>query len=105
MQYHSSVCILGHAEPQNWFDPGGIIIPYYLVKVPFGDSYHIFWHFILTFLFENAKLTIKKKKKSRASFSDILGRSEKGKQTSFFFRPYINAPIIGMVYTIDIVGE
>ena len=21
MQYHSCVCILGHAEPQNWFDP------------------------------------------------------------------------------------
>ena len=26
----------------------------------------------------------KKKKKSRPLFSDILGRSEKGKQTSFF---------------------
>ena len=27
---------------------------------------------------------IQKKKKSRLSFHDILGRSEKGKQTSFF---------------------
>ena len=22
MQYHLCVCILGHAKPQNWFDPG-----------------------------------------------------------------------------------
>ena len=22
MQYHSCVCILGHVEPQNWFNPG-----------------------------------------------------------------------------------
>ena len=22
MQYHSCMCILGHAEPQDWFDPG-----------------------------------------------------------------------------------
>ena len=29
MQYHSCVCILGHAEPQNWFNPsvGGGCIP------------------------------------------------------------------------------
>ena len=35
--------------------------------------------FILTILFKNKKLNIKKKK-----FSKILGRVEKGKQTSFF---------------------
>ena len=23
MQYNSSVYIIGHAEPQNWFNPGG----------------------------------------------------------------------------------
>ena len=22
MQYNSCVCILGHSEPPNWFDPG-----------------------------------------------------------------------------------
>ena len=45
MQYHSYVCILGHAaEPQNWFDPGvgSVCIPIYLVKIPFWDSYYIF---------------------------------------------------------------
>ena len=38
------MCILGHAEPQNWFDPGvGMgCIPLYLVKIPFLDSYNIF---------------------------------------------------------------
>ena len=30
----------------------------------------------------------KKRKKKRPFFSKILGWSEKGKQTSFFFRPY-----------------
>ena len=29
----------------------------------------------------------KKKKKQQPKFSHILGRSEKGKQTSFYFRP------------------
>ena len=44
--------------------------------------------FILTILFKNAKLNIKKKKK-QPKFSTILGQSEKGKQTLFifFFRP------------------
>ena len=88
MQYHSCVCIIEHAEPQNWFNPGvgGGCIPLYLVKVPFWDSNYIFWHFILTFLFKNGKLRIKEKeKKSRPLFSDILDGSEKGKQTPFFF--------------------
>ena len=41
--------------------------------------------FILTILVKNAKLNIKKKKKKKQpKFSKILGRSEKGKQTSFF---------------------
>ena len=47
--------------------------------------------FILTILFKNAKLNIKKKikqtnkqTKKQSKFSKILGRSEKGKQTSFF---------------------
>ena len=42
--------------------------------------------FILTILFKNAKLNIKKKKKATQVFQN-LGRLEKGKQTSFF-RPY-----------------
>ena len=42
--------------------------------------------FILTISFKNANLNIKKKKKKKQpKFSKILGRSEKGKQTSFFF--------------------
>ena len=41
--------------------------------------------FILTILFKNAKLNIKKKKKK----SNLSFRSEKGKQTSFF-RPYLS---------------
>ena len=57
--------------------------------------------FILTILFKNAKLNIKKQKtknkkqkkkkqqqqqqKKQPKFSQILGRSEKAKQTSFFF--------------------
>ena len=53
--------------------------------------------FILTILFKNAKLNIKNKKqnktkqktnkqtKKQPKFSKILGRSEKAKQTSFFF--------------------
>ena len=91
MQYNSCVCILWHAEPQNWFNPGpgvggglySIISGY---KVPFWDSYNyfIFWHFVLTFLFKNANLRIKKKGgESQPSSSDNLGRSEKGKQISF----------------------
>ena len=87
MQYHLRVCILGHAEPQNWFYSSVEVgyIPLYLVKVPFRDSYYIFsGHLILTFLFENTKLRIIFFKKSRSLFSDILGWSEKGKQTSFF---------------------
>ena len=37
-KYHSRVNILGHADPQNWFDPGvgRYCIPLYLIKVPFG---------------------------------------------------------------------
>ena len=31
----------------------------------------------------------KKEKKKQLNFSKIFGRSEKGKQTSFFFRPNI----------------
>ena len=39
MQCHSSVCILGHDEPQKWFNSGGrSCIPLQQVKVPFGDS-------------------------------------------------------------------
>ena len=91
MQYYSCVCLLGHAQPrigQLIVVVVGGCIPLYLVKVPFGESYYIFWHFNLTFLFKNAKLRIKKRRKKMLTLiSDILDRSEKDKQTSFFFRP------------------
>ena len=42
MQCHSCVCILGHEEPQNWFNfnpnVGRSCVPIQQVKVPFGDS-------------------------------------------------------------------
>ena len=45
MQCHSGACILGHAEPQNWFNPGvgRSCIPLQQAKVPyFWDSCYIF---------------------------------------------------------------
>ena len=50
---------LGNAEPQNWFDPsvGSGCIQKYLVKIPFWESYFIFWHFILTFMLKNTRLS------------------------------------------------
>ena len=59
---HVCVCILGHAEPQNWFNPWRGVV-FNLVLVPFWDSFYIFWHFIWTFLLKNAWLRIKKKEK------------------------------------------
>ena len=47
-----------------------------------------FWHFILTILFENAKLSKKKKKKKKMTlvFQNCVsvGKGQKGKQTFFF---------------------
>ena len=98
------MCILGHAaEPQNWFDPGvgsGSVFHYIWLKYPFGTvtiySDILFW----TFFLEIQNWASKKKKKRKETkkqnnkktqhrplFSDILGRSEKGIQTSIFFRP------------------
>ena len=62
IQYYSLVWILGHAEPQNWFDPsvGRGCIPLCLVKISFFTvttySDILFW----TFLFKNTKLGRKK---------------------------------------------
>ena len=106
MQYHSCVCILGHAEPQNWFDPGvrSGCIPIYLVTLPFWDNYYIFWHFILTFLLKDTRLSIKKKtnnnnktkhknkKKPLLSVFFLGGGSGSVRKEQinifFFFRPY-----------------
>ena len=44
MQCHSCVCILGHGEPQNWFNPG-VGRSCIRLKCLFWDSYYIFWHF------------------------------------------------------------
>ena len=85
------MCILGHAETQNWFNHGDgkSFIPLKQVKVPFWDSYYniLTFYFNNTILFKNTKSRKKKKKKKKRwpLFSKILGRSEKGKQTSFFW--------------------
>ena len=77
--------------------------PLYLVKEPFWDSYKKFCYFISTFLFKNAKLSIKKtnkqtnKQTNKPLFSNILSWSQKGKQTSFF-RPNINVCETAQVY-------
>ena len=62
-----------------------VVFHYIWLKYLFGTVTiypdNLFW----TFLFKNTKLSIKKKKKKgQPLFSDILGRSEKGKQASFF---------------------
>ena len=92
MQYHLCVCIFRHARPSKLVDPGvgRYCITLYLVEIPFGDSYYIFRHFILFFIFYlfifvllKIQHRVLKKKKSRLLVSNILGRSEKGKQTIF----------------------
>ena len=47
-------------------------------------------------MFRNTKLSIKGKK---TLFSNILGWSEKGKQTSIFFRPNTFNPVLKVVMT------
>ena len=89
--------ILGHTKPQNWFDAGVErgCISLNVLKIPFCDSYYIFWHFIF-YIFvwkykaayqkqkeKRKKERKKKEKKSRPLFSNVLGRLEKGKQSSF----------------------
>ena len=44
-----------------------------------------FENFIITRSFKIAKLNIEKKKKKQIKFSKLVGLSEKGKQTFFFF--------------------
>ena len=74
MQYCSCVFILGHAEPQNWFNSG---VGGGLYSIISGKSAFLRQLlYILTFLFKNAELGIKKKK-SQPLFSNILGRSKK----------------------------
>ena len=51
--------------------------------MPFRNSYYRFSHFISTFLFKNAKLRIKKKKKKLTLIFQYFGSVRKG-QTSFF---------------------
>ena len=96
MQYHLCVYILGHAEPQNWFDPGvgSGCIPIYLVKIPFWDSYYMFWHFILTFFIEEYKVEYHKKKRPTLVFR-FFGSFVKG-QTNFFF--------LGLMWSNKCVG-
>ena len=85
MQYYSCACILEHAEPQNWFYPGGRGLFHYIwLKCLLGKV--TIYSDILTFLFKNAKLSIHIKKKELTLIFNTLGQSEKGKQTSFFFK-------------------
>ena len=55
--------------------------------VNFWDSYNAFWKVCLKMQNRISKKK-KKKKKKQPKFSEILGQSEKGKQTSFF-RPHV----------------
>ena len=59
----SCVWILGHAEPQNWFDPsvGRVVWLKYLFGTGTIYSDILFW----TFLFKNTKFSIKKKKRKK----------------------------------------
>ena len=85
IQYYLCIWILGHAESQNWFDPGvgRDHFPLYLVKIPFWDSYYIFWHFFEHFCLKIQNWISKKKQKQtnkqkkRPLFSDILGRRKR----------------------------
>ena len=98
--------ILGHAELQNWFDPGvgRYCIPIYLVKIPFWESYCIciFWHFILTFLFKKYKIEYQKKKKKKEKekkkkkptlIFQYFGSVGKGQTNIFIFLGLIMFPI------------
>ena len=96
MCVHSWVC---RAPELVWFWCWKV---FYLVKTPFGDNYYIFWHTILTFLFKNTKLSRERGKKSWPLFSNIVGWSETGKQTSFFFRPSLGKSSIHLICSLFI---
>ena len=92
--------ILGHAEPQNWFNSG---VGGGLYSIISGKSAFLRQLlYILTFCvnifvlkcrIQNQKGKKKEKKKKKEKEADpyftIFGPSEKGKQTSFFFRPFM----------------
>ena len=94
MQFHSCVGILGHAEPQNWFDPGVkvVVFQYIWLKNLFGTVVnYIFWHFILTFLLKNTRLSIKKKKEKKKANPcfPIFWAVQKRANKHPFFRPCV----------------
>ena len=64
MCVHSSI---GHADPQNWFDPGVgrycIPVHYILLKYLLGTVTIYSDILFLHFLFKNSKLSIEKKKR------------------------------------------
>ena len=68
MQYHSCVCILGYAEPRNWFYPGvgRGFIPLYLVKESFWDINKIILTLYFNISVEKCKIGYKKKKKLKS---------------------------------------
>ena len=88
LQYYSCVWILGMQSLRIGLILvlEGVVFHYIWLKYLFGTVTiypdNLFW----TFLFKNTKLSIKKKKKKKGQplFSNVLGRSQNGKQTSFF---------------------
>ena len=38
-----------------------VVVFQYLFNIAFGDNYYIFWHFLLTLLLKNTRMSIKKK--------------------------------------------
>ena len=62
------MCILGHAKPQNWYDPGvrRYCIPLYLVEITFVDNYYTFSHIVFGLKIQN--WVSKRKKKADPCF-------------------------------------
>ena len=77
---------------------GGGCVPSFLVQVPFWDSYLIFWHFIVIFLFQNARLRIEKK--TTLTLIVQYFRSVRKGQTNIFFFSFL-----GLIHTSNSTGR
>ena len=83
MQYHSCVCILGLAKPQNWFDPGvgRYCIPlYFVLKCLFGTV--TIYSDIFCLKIQNR---VSKKKKKLTLIFQYFGSVGKGQTNICFF--------------------
>ena len=89
MQCHSCVCILGHAEPQNWFNPGvrnACLFQYISLKYLFGTVtiyFDIF--FVEKYKIEYHQTKNKNKKKKPTLVFRYFGSVGKGQTNIFFF--------------------